>query len=325
MEPGVPLVHELRDDRVEALHLGHAVVLDRAGNIRLQWGNPDTATHWRSSAKPFQALAFVASGAVDALGLPEEAIALACGSHSTEAHHVDLARRILAAAGLDESALGCGGHPPIADEGMEKPAGGWTGIHNNCSGKHAAMLAACVHHGWPTEGYLERDHPLQRCIRDHLERLTGVKAQDISTGIDGCGAPTFHLSIKPLARAMQLLAAEPAGARILAAMAGHAEMVGGTGRFCTDLPGATGGRIVGKVGAMGLYVALNRHTGEALAVKDTSGARLAIVEAAAAHVAGLAGWLAPDESAKLEAHRVVQLKNWSNAVVGTVLPVVEKP
>ncbi len=320
VEPGVPLIHELRGDRIEALHMGHAVVLAADGTPRAAWGDAGTATYWRSSAKMFQALAFVESGAVDALRLPEEAIAIACGSHSSEPDHVALAGRMLAAAGLAESDLGCAGHPPLA-EGQKEPPGGWTSIHNNCSGKHAAMLCACVHNGWPTTGYLERDHPVQQAILGHLERLTDTPTDEIHTAIDGCGAPTFHMPIDRIARGIQRLAGEPAGARILAAMAAHPPMVAGTGRFCTDLAAATGGRVVGKVGALGLYVALNRETGEAFAVKDTSGGRLQIVEAAAAHLAGIAGWLTPTETARLEAHRTPALRNWAGTAVGSLLPV----
>ncbi len=130
-------------------------------------------------------------------------------------------------------------------------------------------------------------------------------------------------SKRHIATGIGRLAQEPAGDRILAATAAHPRMVAGTGRFCTDLAAATGGCVVGKVGALGLYVALNRETGEALAVKDTSGGRLQIVEAAAAHLVGLAGWLSADEAKALAKHRVPVLTNWSGGPVGAQEPVFE--
>ncbi|WP_315104481.1 asparaginase, partial [uncultured Microbacterium sp.] len=73
-------------------------------------------------------------------------------------------------------------------------------VRMNCSGKHAAMLRACIATGWPVEGYLDPTHPLQAHIRDVIERLTGEKMAH--TAIDGCGAPVYALTLTGLARAI---------------------------------------------------------------------------------------------------------------------------
>jgi L-asparaginase II len=287
--PGVPLLEELREGRTQAVHTGHAVVLDAKGAISKSWGNPKEGAYWRSSAKPLQTAAgLVGSGAADAFGFGPDLVALACASHNSEPRHVDGARRMLAAAGLKESDLGCGAHEPIGGaRAGPRPAGGWSAIHNNCSGKHAGMLAACVHKGWPTEGYLDPEHPLQKAIRAVVGERTG---EPVAWGTDGCSAPVFWSSITGMARAFQRHDASSVGRRVFDAMAAEPWMVAGTGRFCTALMHATKGHVVGKVGAAGLYVALNRTTGEALAVKVASGAR-EVGELAAAELMDELGWL----------------------------------
>src|SRR5688500_1669858 len=150
---GVPLLEEVRDGRTQAVHSGDAVLLDADGHIDHQWGHGDQGAYWRSAAKPLQALAFVETGAFDALaghaGLDDSHLAIACSSHNGEPVHVDAAHAILAAAGLKGSDLGCGAHEPMggATLGGPMPKGGWTALHNNCSGKHAAMLATAKHNG----------------------------------------------------------------------------------------------------------------------------------------------------------------------------------
>jgi L-asparaginase II len=296
-DPGVPLLEEVRNGRTQAVHVGHAVLLDRDGRVLRSWGDPAAGAYWRSSSKPFQAEPLVATGAADALGLGPDLVALACSSHSSEPRHVEGARRILAAAGLTEADLQCGAHdPPLGGRHAgPEPAGGWRAIHNNCSGKHAAMLAACVHNGWPTETYLDPENPLQRRIRALLGEMTG---EPVAWGIDGCSAPTFWSTLTGMARAFQRHDRTAVGRRVFDAMAAEPFMVAGTGRFCTALLQAGRGALAGKVGAAGLYVALHRPSGQAFAVKLAAGQRDA-AEQAAAHLAAAAGWLDDDAKAAL--------------------------
>src|SRR5918911_4219839 len=144
------LVEVTRGEIVESRHRGHIVAVDGAGNLIAQLGVPETLTYLRSSAKPFQAIPLVESGAADRFGFTEKEIALACGSHYGEAIHTETVASMLSKIGLDASALQCGAHEPLNPEAArvlrergEPP----TALHNNCSGKHSGMLALAVHLG----------------------------------------------------------------------------------------------------------------------------------------------------------------------------------
>jgi L-asparaginase II len=269
----------------ESFHEGLLVVVDDRGEVRAAWGDPQWPAFPRSSAKPIQALALVESGAADAFRLREEHLALCCASHSGEPVHVRGVREILSRIGLDESHLHCGAHAPVhagsAHELLrlgEEPSA----VHNNCSGKHAGMLACCVRRGWETSRYWDPEHPLQREIVSTLASLSDSDPPAIAYGVDGCGVPAFRLPVFRFALALARCAstngaagphAEPA-ARVLAAMRAHPELVGGSGRFCTELPRAATRPLVAKAGAEGYYaVAWNEDSGRgvALAVKSAGG------------------------------------------------------
>jgi L-asparaginase II len=271
-------MHELvaevwRGDFLESVHHGSVVAVDADGHPVFGIGQPDALAFPRSSNKPFQALAMVRSG----LALDGELLALACASHSGEPFHVDGVRRILAGAGLTEDDLQCTADLPLGEDAKADllAAGGHRApIYMNCSGKHAAMLATCVANGWPTENYLDADHPLQLAARAALEDLAGESVGAI--GVDGCGAPLFAITLTGLARAFGRLAAAPAGTperRVADAMRRHPEWVGGTGRDVTalmrGLPGA-----VAKDGAEGVY-AIGLPDGSAVAIKIADGSNRA--------------------------------------------------
>ncbi len=318
MQPGVPLAIETRGGRIQALHTGHAVLLAGDGTVLRTWGEPDRPTYWRSAAKPFQAMPFVASGAMASLDLGDAELALACGSHAAEPFHLETAQRILATAGAVVTDLRCGIHDPGAQAGP-RPAEGWTALHNNCSGKHAAMLATCRHKGWPTDAYLSPDHPLQVEIRSWVARAAGVDPQEVPFGVDGCGLPTYFLPVTSLARAFQFLqqSGDAAGQRILDAMGRRPEMVGGTGNADSDLPRVTAGLCVSKYGALGVVGAVNRATGEAVAVKMDAGVSQP-ARAVALAVMAQADWFTPEQRQALAAHIRPSLRNHVGLEVGTL-------
>ncbi|MCK0117045.1 asparaginase [Isoptericola sp. S6320L] len=270
----VPLAEVVRGDLVESVHLGHLVVLDAAGEVVLAAGDP-TAEIWpRSSLKPLQAVAMVRAG----LDLPPELLALAAASHNGEPVHRDGARAILAGAGLGVDALrntpSLPMYPPAAADWLRAGRDAES-IAQNCSGKHAAMLATCVAAGWETGGYLAVDHPLQRAVRAVITELTGAEPAHVTT--DGCGAPLFATTLSGLARSFGTLAGAAAGemsqeptARVARAMSAHPEMVAGTGREDTlamrAVPGA-----VAKIGADGVCAA-GLPDGSSLAFKVLDGA-----------------------------------------------------
>lgn len=241
------------------------------------WGDAGRVTLLRSAVKPLQALPLAQDGAADRFGLTEEEVALCCGSHNAEERHLSGVRSILAKAGVPESALACGPHRPLLGvraREMAEAGVPLTPIVNNCSGKHAGMLALAVHHGWPTEGYERFDHPVQLRIGREVSDWTGVPADDANRAVDGCGVPCFAA---PLDRAAATAArlSDAAGRpgpvrRIVTAMTRRPFMVAGAKRLCTRLMEEEGGRLFAKVGAEGVYLAgdLERSLGVALKVED---------------------------------------------------------
>ncbi len=283
------IAHVVRGGVVESVHHGHVVAVDAGGEVLLSVGAPEAEVFARSSLKPLQAAAMLRSG----LRLDGPLLALACASHSGEAHHLEAARAVLASAGLDEDALQNTPDLPLDDAAsLEwRSAGrGKASIAQNCSGKHSAMLATCVRVGWDTGTYLEPRHALQQAVRATVAELTGGQAQH--TTVDGCGAPLFSSSLTGLARAFGTIAAAAAGhgeddlARIGRAMNGHPQMVGGTGRDVTTLMAGVPG-LVAKDGAEGVYaVGLPDGRGVALKVLDGSQRARPVVMAAVLRVLG---------------------------------------
>jgi L-asparaginase II len=267
------LAEVVRSDFVEGCHRGSVVALDADGTELWRVGDPDHAVFPRSSNKPLQAVGLLRAG----LELDGELLALASASHSGEAFHLDGVRRILAAAGLDESALQTPPDYPVDEQ--EKLAFVRAGhpaspIAMNCSGKHAAMLATCAANGWPIDTYLAPDHPLQKALHDTVSDLAG---EDIpAVGIDGCGAPLFALTLTGLARAFSRIATAPAGtaeAHVAAAIRAHPSWLGGTRRDVSTLIAAVPG-IIAKDGAEGVYAA-SLTDGRAIAVKIDDGGQRA--------------------------------------------------
>ncbi|WP_322645567.1 asparaginase [Oerskovia flava] len=283
----VPLAEVVRGGLVESVHLGHLVV-DPAAGDRLVLGDPAVVIWPRSSVKPLQAVAMVRSG----LDLPPRLLALAAASHNGEAEHLAGAREILASVGLDEAALRNTPDMPVyapAAFEWQSTGHGPAPITQNCSGKHAAMLATCVVAGWDTAAYLDAEHPLQQVIRSTLLELTGDESTRVTT--DGCGAPLFATSLAGLARSFGRIASAPVEAptspeaQVARALSAFPEMVGGTGRDATDAMRAVPG-LVAKDGADGVYAA-GLPDGGSLAFKVLDGSarpRPAVLVAALRHL-----------------------------------------
>jgi L-asparaginase II len=300
---------------------GHVAVVDRWGTVIGARGDPDTVTTLRSCVKPLQALPFV-DHAADQLGVSDAELAVACASHSGEPVHVETVRRLLGRADLDEQALSCGPQLPYDDESAKAilAAGAEPGrIHNNCSGKHAAMLAVVTVRGWPCDGYGAFEHPLQDEIRQVMGRFGEVNLDAAPFGIDGCGLPTHGVSLRVLARMFAAASSDPGFRRCQDAMAAHPHLVGGRGRFDTALLAAAGQEITCKVGGAAVWVALRRPDGPALAIKLEAGEAAALPAVALAALDAL-GWLSPAtaRSPGLAGFRRPALRNWEGALVGRI-------
>ena len=261
------LAQVIRGETVESIHRGHLIVVDGDGKMLHSLGNPETVTFWRSSAKAFQAIPFLRNGAADRFGYTEKEIALACGSHSGEKIHVETAAKMLERINLTEADLLCGAHFPFDEERtaeMMKAGEEPTQLHNNCSGKHAAMLAFCRHANADIKTYEQLEHPLQKAILECVAEFTDVPAGAIKIGIDGCAAPNFAVPISAMAKAFARLVSPPpnfdeatknACHRIVAAMINFPEMIGGSIRLDTMLMQAASGKLISKIGAEGVFSA----------------------------------------------------------------------
>ena len=265
----------MRNGFVEGHHYGSVVAIDPDGAVVWSVGIVTDPILPRSCNKPLQALGMLRAG----LDLPPDLLALACASHSGEPFHIEGVRRLLAAVGLSEADLQTPPDYPLDDGAREqviRDGGSKAPVFMNCSGKHAAMLATCAFNGWPTETYLDPDHPVQQAIAATFAEMTGEPVT--VTAVDGCGAPLLSTSLVGLARAFGRLAlgvdgsgAEDAGAaRIADAIRSHPAYVSGTTRderaLLTAVPGA-----IGKAGAECCY-AVALPDGRAFALKADDGA-----------------------------------------------------
>jgi len=243
-----------------------------------------TTTTLRSCVKPLQALVFLRTAA-EAVGATAEDIAIACSSHNGEAAHVAAVRSLLQRGGVSEGSLACGPQRPtdqasadaLIAEGLRALP-----IHNNCSGKHAAMLAACRVNAWPLEGYVLFDHPLQSAVRAAMSEFLHVDLDSAPNGVDGCGIPTYGVPLQSVARAFAEAQRDPAFSRAQSAMASHPHLVAGTGRFDTALLDACGDRVTSKIGGAAVWAGCVRPDGPGVAVKVEAGADIAVAPAALA-------------------------------------------
>jgi len=263
-----PLVEVKRGAITESRHRGHIVVVEPDGNIIAYAGSPQYVTFLRSSAKPFQALPLLVSGAAERFGFTDCEVALACASHNGEPIHTELAASMLQKIGLGPEALKCGVHEPYSVEvaGKLRLHGQSPNVlQNNCSGKHVGMLAVAKHLGAAIEDYDSPENPVQKAIAEKMSQFSGIAVTDMAVGIDGCAAPIFGISVKAMAMAFARLISPPptfdkatrdACERIVRVMNSYPELIGGTtDRLDTEIMRATPGRVVSKVGAEGVYTA----------------------------------------------------------------------
>jgi len=317
-----PVIAEVtRGGIVESRHRGAYAVVDRGGHVVDAEGGIAAAVYPRSAIKAFQCLPVVESGAADRFRFSDEEIALCCSSHNGEAEHVRVARSMLAKAGNAESLYECGAHWPSFEEArfnLVRHGEPCAAVHNNCSGKHAGMLALSRQLGADPRGYTAPDHPVQRLIAERIGALCDVDLADQPMGIDGCSVPTWAIPLKNLALGFARFT-DPdnaAARRIIAAARAHPFMVAGTGDFDTLVMQALP-RLFIKTGAEGVYCACIPHAGLGIALKIDDGASRASEVAIASVLSGLDVWT-PEERSALEGFRHHDLANWRKIEVGEV-------
>jgi L-asparaginase II len=327
------LVEVIRGAVVESRHAGAVAVTDVDGHRLLALGDVDRPIFPRSAVKAMQAIALVESGGAEAFGLTDRELAVTCASHSGDAVHVEAVCSLLAKAGLDASYLACGSHWPVSDNAMRelmlagrRPQP----IHNNCSGKHAGMLAAAVHLGLEPRGYERPTHPLQGMIRGIISELCATALEPGRMGVDGCSVPTWPLPLGALAQGFARLGS---GQRLAPARAHAAErlrhacfaapvLVAGEGRFDTIVMGNLAPRVFSKGGAEGVQCAALPELGLGIALKIDDGAKRGSERALAEVLAALL----PDARKVLADQLEGEIFNWRGTSVGRVTaasPLVE--
>ena len=334
MSNSAELVHLIRGPMVESIHTGDVAVVNAKGELLAFAGAPkEKMAFWRSSAKPFQAIPVVESGAIDHFGLAENELAQMCASHAGEDIHINTVRAILAKLGLDESYLQCGVHYPshgATHRRMIAAGEKATEIHCNCSGKHSGMLAQGKMYGEDLSNYTDLQHPVQQRDLASVSAFTGVSIEDIVIGIDGCGVPVHGISVYAMALAWARLV-DPidmpqqrveAARRVRTAMMHNPYLIAGEGRTCTRLMQALPERIVAKSGADAVYCFALPEKGIGVALKIADGGGRAVAPAVISTLHQL-GYFSEEELKPLENLATATLTNHHSDVVGRIVPVFD--
>ena len=328
----MPLVEITRGEVVERVHYGHVVIIQKDKKIIYSPGNPYKKTYMRSSAKPVQVLPLLMSDGDRRFGFTDREIAIMCASHYCEPFHIRTLERILQKTGLKESHLLCGSSYSLKfDYALDLAARHvhLNQLYNDCSGKHLGMLALCRHKNYPLENYISPQHPVQQEILDTFCDFCEVEKEEVSIAIDGCSTPVFALPLYNMALAYLKLANSysfgldsktgESCQKVFKVMNAHPEMISGTGGFCTALISGTNGKLIGKIGADGVYCVGIKDYNIGLAVKIEDGNMDALSTVVVEILSNL-GILTKTEKEKLERFRVKDVTNDRKIVVGVQRP-----
>ncbi len=312
-----------RGEYIESIHTVYAVAVDNKGEIIFSSGDPDYYTCFRSAFKPFQAAAAIKLGATKAAGFSKKHIALMCASHRGEPMHVETAKEMMDYLGLNIDEFECGAHYPSDQssrrELVQKKMSAHA-IHNNCSGKHAGMLALAMHLVGSTSGYIKKNHPVQKNIFSLLKEYTD--RNKISTSIDGCSAPTPFLTLKEMANLYQIFGSSRFKELNIAydSMVEFPFLISGTGGFDTDFIKALNGKAVTKIGGeaiRGVSVRVPDRGCIGIALKVLDG-NFRALSPATMKVLDYLGLLSNSEKLSLKNYSEISLKNHNNFTIGRI-------
>jgi len=326
-----------RGDRVESVHQGNVAVVDAGGELVAWAGDFDTPVFFRSSAKIFQAIPLITTGAADAYGFSTEELALACASHNGTGRHQDIVRSMLRKSGLAEDDLRCGFSPPLDEAEQARITLGQVApsqVICECSGEHAGMVAACHHAGWNVDQYVQPDHPLQRLIKAIMVAACGVPPSELTLATDGCSIPTFGAPLRSFARAYAVVA-DPDDAqwsgwpewrtaihRLREAMLLHPELISGDGEIDTTIMQQTNGAVIAKLGAEGLLCLAVPERRLGIAISDVGGSTRSLGPAAIA-VLGDMALVERDQLERLSEELCPPIETFAGHPVGMTRPALK--
>lgn len=316
MKPAL-LIETKRDKITEKQHFGFILVVDKKENILFKIGDDENKNFWfRSAAKPLQASLIIKSGAYNKFNFTLHELAVCCASHTGTETHTKTVQSVLNKIGLKEEHLQCGIHEPLDKETREKLIKEnkvSNQIHNNCSGKHAGMLAVCRANDWDIQNYLDFSHPLQKEITKSISKFCNFDINNINIGHDGCSAPVHALPHYKMGVGFLNLFLDKNYELLKKAFQENPFLIGGNKRLDSEIIKASSGKLISKVAAEGLCITVNLEQQQALIVKildaDQSARSIATIEALKQ-----LKWLSEEEINNNE------IKNWKNHVVGEIKP-----
>ncbi len=317
------LVRTERGNFPEKLHYGFVSVIDENFNYILKTGDDEnTPFPFRSGAKPLQASVVIDSGTHEYFGFDNKEIATFCASHAGMPVHTEKVKSILRKIGLTPENLQCGPHMPLdtgEKEELIRQKKHATALHNNCSGKHAGMLAVCVKNNWDVPSYLNVNHPVQKLIMQNIKDLCQLKDIPV-TALDGCSAPVPILPHYNMGIGFLNLFLNPKYEQIKLAMAQNPYITGGIGRIDSEIIASSKGKLIAKIAAEGVCIVVNTRLKQALIVKiidaDFKARSIAVIDSLKK-----LGWLSEKEiqaSENLSFLAKKQITNWKNKIVGEI-------
>ena len=324
MKPAL-LIEKTRGQLTETQHFGFISVVDKKETTLLKIGDDENKNFWfRSAAKPFQASLIIKSGAYDKYNFTLEELAICCASHTGTEEHTKTVQSVLDKIGLTEKNLQCGVHEPLDKETKEyfikndiEPSQ----LHNNCSGKHAGMLAVCITNGWDIKNYLELNHPLQKKIKTTVANFCNFDENKINIGTDGCSAPVHALPLYKMGVGFLNLFLDKNYENIKKAFQKNPFLIGGNERLDTEIIKASSGNLISKTAAGGLCITINLEQEQALIAKildaDMTSRSIATIEALKQ-----LKWLSEEalETPEIAKLYDLKIKNLKNQPVGEIIP-----
>lgn len=280
------LINVSRGPLVECYHRGDAVVVNKSGKVLSYIGDPYKISFIRSAGKPLQTLNVILSGAAKRFGFSDAELSIMCSSHYGEPFHRDTVASIMEKIGLPIDSLLCGSTLSINQEYAHKLVSQHFKLNQTnsaCSGKHAGMLATCIHENLSINDYTNENHSLQKNILKTVSTMCEINEKNIYIGTDGCSVPVYGMPLYNMALGFAKLANphaldegyKYACEQVFKAMNNHPEMLAGTNGFCTELLKHTHGKLIGKFGSEGVYCigVKDRDIGLAIKIEDGNNSR----------------------------------------------------